>query len=593
MVFVNPERFRTALLAALFCTCACIAAVQPYPQYPGEPASTLFSATVDGQAVFVHSTADFNAGADYTRFAFTGSVTVTVNLISGTVTGTPSISPRAYKIALTRTGNSVTFTLDQPRKLVLYMGTSKLIIFAEAPEVNPPKLGDANVKNIMDYGVDATGATIQTAKINDAITELSGLGGKKVLYFPRGVYFTGAILMKSNVTLYLAPDALITFSTNAADYARIPVLGWGNGAIVYFGQTRNAGIVGRGTLNGRGYTRYFSNMGRDIHSLLFHSCRNTVMDGVVVLDARTWTWHPVDCDTISAINVKIINSISFAWNDGFDTDVSRDVLVDDCFYWGNDDCTCIKGCPGVPSKPNERILYRNCVLWTYSANGLRFGYSTGGDESQWSYAKNIEFRDIHFLAATHGIHMDPGVHSADSLRFINCYFEAPPTAPLTGVIIFINSGTGLKNELFDHTTSYFLISQMQAHQGTTSFTCTVLNGKEITSLAQAQPNFLTNLDNGAQVTFAPCQPTAVVPEPDRRAPALPLFSLRGKTARMQLAANQRFYRLTALDGSTIAAHMLHGVDGTVDFSSVPHGTYVVTVGDSKLERDRTLKIVIP
>ena len=84
------------------------------------------------------------------------------------------------------------------------------MLFAEPPEKNPPKLGDANVVNIMDYKVDNTGKTVETAKINQAISDVSAKPGGGVLFFPAGgVYMTGTLLMKSNVKLYVDAGALI------------------------------------------------------------------------------------------------------------------------------------------------------------------------------------------------------------------------------------------------------------------------------------------------------------------------------------------------------------------------------------------------
>jgi len=126
------------------------------------------------------------------------------------------VRPLAYGIQPQINGNTVTFELDQPRYLLVFLNEAPtffgtgLMLFAEPPEQNPPKLGDANVVNIMDYKVDNTGKTIETAKINQAISDVSGKPGGGVLYFPTGgVYLTGTLLMKSNVKLYIDAGALI------------------------------------------------------------------------------------------------------------------------------------------------------------------------------------------------------------------------------------------------------------------------------------------------------------------------------------------------------------------------------------------------
>jgi len=90
--------------------------------------------------------------------------------------------------------NTCSFDLDRPRYVLVFpnevasFGAAGLMLFAEPPEKNPPKPGDPNVVNIMDYKVDNTGKTVETAKINRAIVDVSAKPGGGVLYFPTGVY---------------------------------------------------------------------------------------------------------------------------------------------------------------------------------------------------------------------------------------------------------------------------------------------------------------------------------------------------------------------------------------------------------------------
>ena len=77
----------------------------------------------------------------------------------------------------------------------------------------------------MDYKIDNTGKTLETAKINQAISEVSARPGGGVLFFPAGVYLTGTVLMKSNVKLYVDADAVIRGSTRNADYSAPPPAG--------------------------------------------------------------------------------------------------------------------------------------------------------------------------------------------------------------------------------------------------------------------------------------------------------------------------------------------------------------------------------
>ncbi len=161
---------------------------------------------------------------DYAHFAFTGKVTVTITRTNGAVSSC-HVRPLAYGIAPRTSGNTVSFELDRPRYLIVFInepasfGSNGLILFAEAPEENPPKPDDANVVDVTRYGIDPTGKTVETTKINQAIADVAAKPGGGVLFFPRGgVYLTGTVMMKSNVTLYVEAGALIKGSDNIADY---------------------------------------------------------------------------------------------------------------------------------------------------------------------------------------------------------------------------------------------------------------------------------------------------------------------------------------------------------------------------------------
>ena len=155
-----------------------MAAVTAYPLYPGAVPSVAYKVAGDGQPVFVHNFLSYDQfnWMDYASFSMTGKVRVTVTmLVSERKVLTCQIRPLAYGIQPRISGNTVSFELDRPRYLVLFFNdepafnNTGLMLFAEPPEKNPPKPGDANVVNIRDYKVDSAGKTVETAKINQAI----------------------------------------------------------------------------------------------------------------------------------------------------------------------------------------------------------------------------------------------------------------------------------------------------------------------------------------------------------------------------------------------------------------------------------------
>jgi len=68
------------------------------------------------------------------------------------------------------------------------------------PEVKAPVFPD-RVFNIKDYGAKGDGTSLCTAAFAKAIDELNAKGGGRLIV-PQGVWFTGPIVLKSNVNLH-------------------------------------------------------------------------------------------------------------------------------------------------------------------------------------------------------------------------------------------------------------------------------------------------------------------------------------------------------------------------------------------------------
>ncbi len=80
----------------------------------------------------------------------------------------------------------------------------------------------AETVNMKLAGADDRGNTINTGLINATIAGLSEKGGG-TLYFPAGKYLTGAIKLKSNITIELESGATLLFSDHFDDY--LPFVG--------------------------------------------------------------------------------------------------------------------------------------------------------------------------------------------------------------------------------------------------------------------------------------------------------------------------------------------------------------------------------
>ncbi|NUP80200.1 MAG: hypothetical protein HOV96_21915 [Nonomuraea sp.] len=165
-----------------------------------------------------------------------------------------TVSPESRKLTVTRSGNTITFDSGPNYLIVQFDSKELLFILIDAAESNPPLLGDANVKNLADYGVDNTGATLVTSKIQNAINAASG-ATRNILYVPPGRYQVGELWMKSNMTLYLAAGAILYGSNKPGDFntggGGVNIEGTQHATVRVY-QVSNAKLLGRGVIDGNG-----------------------------------------------------------------------------------------------------------------------------------------------------------------------------------------------------------------------------------------------------------------------------------------------------------------------------------------------------
>ncbi len=396
------------------------ASVTPYPPYPGAPASLAYKVTVDGQPVFVHRLPTYNQfqWMDHASFAMTGKVHVTItSLVNERNIVTCSIRPLAYGIHPQISGNTISFDLDQPRYLVIFFNEEPtfqspgLLLFAEPPEKNAPKLGDPNVVNIMDYKVDNTGKTLETEKINQAIRDVSARRGGGVLFFPAGIYLSGLILMQSNVKLYVDAGALIRGSRRAADYPPPPAPAGTRPlkAFFVFNKVENAGLMGRGAIDMEGYPWLWHDFqpdtgdgkarseeglvndphGPGIKGYIVNNCRNISFQGLLLLRSAYWTTTVTDTDGFTATNIKIVNRKQQYHDDAYDfTGNSKHILIQDGFAMTMDDTFAFYGGKRATV---EDIVVKGFVVYSYTAS-IAIGY--GGAPN----IPHLHFEDVHFVA---------------------------------------------------------------------------------------------------------------------------------------------------------------------------------------------------
>ena len=269
------------------------------------------------------------------------------------------------------------------------------------PEVKAPEF-PGRVFNLSDYGAKGDGTSLCTDAFAKAIDELSAKGGGKLIV-PQGVWFTGPIVLKSNVNLHLEKGAVILFSGDETLYPIIKTSFEGletrrcqsplsaNGAV-------NIAVTGQGAIDGNGICwrplkkskvtasqwKNFTSQGgvfkRD--DLWFPSegylkgdsiaqmnvpqglktdaewesirkflrpvlvslvnCKNVLLKDVIFQNSPAWNIHPLLCENIIIDNVLARNP-SYAQNgDGLDLESCKNALIVNSTFDAGDDGICIK-----------------------------------------------------------------------------------------------------------------------------------------------------------------------------------------------------------------------------------------------------------
>jgi hypothetical protein len=431
--------------------CDPTASVTNYPALPGAVKSTLYTVTANGTSEFVEQLTKFAPEMEvhYAHFSLgSGCATATVAVTLSQSFSSYTVSPKSRNLTATKSGNTITFT-SGPNYLILKFDSQALLfVLIDAAESNPPQLGDANVKNIADYGVDNTGATLMTSKIQSAINAASG-ATQNILYFPPGKYEVGELWLKSNMTLYLAGGSILYGSSNASDFNT------GTGGLVVENDTHgmihllnctNTNILGRGVIDGNGAEvrnpgHASGNTGATGASLInlvkIDGSSSILIDGIVARDSSFWNTLIYKSDKVTIQNYKVINqrpvTTTYNQTDGVDFDSSTNGLLSNAFLYTGDDNMAVKDELDANMNLNG-VVHQHVVLYSNSG-GCKIGTKTGG-----TVMDGIVFNDIDVVKAGRAMAVDGydtaviqntiwenvRVEAADSL-LIDIEENTPPT----------------------------------------------------------------------------------------------------------------------------------------------------------------------
>lgn len=364
-----------------------------YPAPEGIKGAEDYTVEVNGKPLFVYNVLVSKGDAAMTYFDMSDPVTIKVT--SKNPIHSAYIGPKSYGIIPDIKGNTITFTLREPRKIVICIDPDEWL---------NTYIQDTVVRHLGYSGKYPTPRCRELHIFANSIeTTKPDPKDPNVIYYGPGVSTAGDIWLKDNQTLYIAGGAYV--------YGRIRANG-----------KHNIKVLGRGIIdNPIGVDP--GNSGALNYGLLrFYGCSDAIISGIIMVRSKN-SWLCVlknSCRNITIDNVKIFNQYP-GGTDGIDICSCQDITVNDCFVRAADDNIVLKGDEGQGNV--ERIRITNCSIWSDGCRSLRIGPDNPIDKIDDIVWKNIDI--IKHIDTSHPvIGIEIGDHaSASNILFENIRIE--------------------------------------------------------------------------------------------------------------------------------------------------------------------------
>ena len=331
----------------------------------------------------------------------------------------------------------------------------------EMPKIHPPVFPDNKIC-ITETGGVGDGMTLNTDAFAKAIDALAKKGGG-VLIVPQGVWFTGPIVLQSNINLHLEKGALILFTPDFEAYPLVetsfeglktrrcqsPISGKG---------LENIAITGEGAINGSGeawrplkrgkvtenhWKKVIKSGGvlknpnywfpteksmrgemlsepnlnvprkeltdaewEDIKDFMrpvmvsLIECRNVLLQGVLFENSPSWNIHPLMCENIIVDGVFIRNP-GYAQNgDGLDLESCKNTIIVNTTMDVGDDAICLKSGKDADGRERNRPT-ENVLVDNCIVFQGHGGFVVGSEMS--GGVKNVSVKNCKFIGTDVGL----------------------------------------------------------------------------------------------------------------------------------------------------------------------------------------------
>ena len=317
-----------------------------------------------------------------------------------------------------------------------------------------------NKVSVEKFGGVGDGITLNTNAFAKAMDALAAKGGGRLIV-PKGIWFTGPIVFRSNINMHLEKGAVILFSP---DFNLYPIV-----ETIFEGlDTRrcqspisgrnlvNVAITGQGSINGYGeawrplkknkvtasqwkkmigaggvvknndtwYPSESSFKGSQISDMnvprqnlteqewleikdflrpvmvSFIECKNVYLQGVLFENSPSWNLHPLMCENVILDGLFVRNPGYSQNGDGLDLESCRNSIIVNCTFDVGDDGICIKSGKDEPGRRRARPT-ENVIVDNCKVFQGHGGFVVGSEMS--GGVRNISVKNCQFLGTDVGL----------------------------------------------------------------------------------------------------------------------------------------------------------------------------------------------
>jgi len=230
-----------------------------------------------------------------------------------------------------------------------------------------------DIYNICDFGASGDGSTLNTLAIQKTIDACAKAGGGTV-YLPNGTFKAGSLYLKSNITFYISPGAILLGSKNMKDYDESDHHYGSKHFFIYGKDVKNVSIVGGGSIDG--------NMALDNNNfgplaVIFEYSENILIKDISIINSPGTAPCIHYCNHIDIIRVKILDSFGAS----ISTSCCTDLLIDGVLIENSrDDPIVLKneGKPGNFGFLTKDVIITNATIRNTVHGAIKIGTGTAG-----------------------------------------------------------------------------------------------------------------------------------------------------------------------------------------------------------------------